>query len=207
MPEQPPSSSPPRGPRRSRAETRERILAAAHRLFYWYGIRATGVDRVAVEAEVAPTTLYRSFRNKDELVHAYVQFNADGYRQWLTDVTRPELGSARERILAMFDALGEQVAPEQCRGCPFLMTLTEYPDPDHPARLRAIEIKAWVREHIRSLVAALATEQPVRDPDALADQLVLVFEGVYASVQALGVDGPTRQARSLAAALITSADD
>jgi AcrR family transcriptional regulator len=199
-----PSSAAPRQPRRSRAENRERILAAAQRLFYWYGIRATGVDRVAVEAGVPPVTLYRSFRNKDELVHAYVQLNADGYRQWLTDATRPELGTARERILAMFDSLGEQVAPENCRGCPFLMTLAEYPDPDHPARLRAIELKAWVREHIRGLVAALAAEQPIRDPDALGDQLVLAFEGVYASVQALGVDGPTRRARSLAEALIAA---
>ena len=196
-----------RRPRRPRDENRERILEAAHRLFYWYGIRATGIDRVAVEAGVATVTLYRAFKSKDDLVHAYVQRNADGYREWLEEATRPELGSAQERILAMFDALGEQVQPENCRGCPFLMTLAEYPDPEHPARLRAIEIKAWVREHIRGLVAELAAEQPIRDADALGDQLVLVFEGVYASVQALGVDGPPREARALAQSLISGARD
>jgi AcrR family transcriptional regulator len=205
-PQPPAERSPtPRRPRRSRAETREQILAAAQRLFYWQGIRATGVDRVAAEAGVAPVTLYRSFENKDELVRAYVELNADGYRQWLTHASRPELGSARQRILAMFDALGAQVAPEHCRGCPFLMTLAELPDPEHPARQRAIEIKGWVREQIRGLVVELAAERPVRDPDALGDQLALVFEGVYASVQALGVEGPTRQARGLAEALIAGA--
>ena len=41
-------------PRRA-AETREHVLEVAHELFYWNGIRATGVDRVAAEAGVAPT--------------------------------------------------------------------------------------------------------------------------------------------------------
>jgi AcrR family transcriptional regulator len=191
--------------RQSREQTREQILAAAHRLFYWEGIRATGIDRVAAEAGVAPVTLYRSFATKDELVEAYVDLNATGYRQWLTDATRPEVGSARQRILAMFDALAQQVEPENCRGCPFLMTLAEFPDPSHPARQRAIEIKDWVRAHIRSLAHDLAMEQPVDDPDTLADQLVLVFEGVYASVQALGVEGPTSRARGAAEALMTAA--
>jgi len=191
--------------RQSREQTREQILAAAHRLFYWEGIRATGIDRVAAEAGVAPVTLYRSFATKDELVGAYVDLNAAGYRQWLTDATRPEAGSARERILAMFDALAQQVQPENCRGCPFLMALAEFPDPSHPARRRAIEIKDWVRAHIRSLAHDLAKEQPIDDPDALADQLVLVFEGVYASVQALGVEGPTSRARSAAESLMTAA--
>ena len=85
------------------------------------------------------------------------------------------------------------------------MTLAEFPDPGHPARRRAIETKAWVRAHIRGLAAELAADRPVRDPEALGDQLALVFEGVYASVQALGIDGPTRQARAAAESLIAAA--
>src|SRR6266571_2463836 len=37
---------------RSSAETREHVLGVAHELFYWHGIRATGVDRVAAAAGV-----------------------------------------------------------------------------------------------------------------------------------------------------------
>ena len=43
------------------------------------------------------------------------------------------LGVSREQILAVFDALDEQVQPQHCRGCPFLMALAEFPDPAHPA--------------------------------------------------------------------------
>jgi AcrR family transcriptional regulator len=191
--------------RQSRAETTERILAAAQRLFYWDGIRASGIDRVAAAAGVAPVTLYRSFATKDALVEAYVRANATGYRQWLTEATRPSAGSARDRILAMFDALQEQVAPENCRGCPFLMALAEFPEAEHPARRHAIDLKAWVRDHIRALAREHAAERAVRDPDALGDQLVLVFEGVYASVQALGAAGPAAQARAAAEALVVAA--
>src|SRR5262249_13187873 len=51
--------------RRSSAEMREHVLDVTHPLFYWEGIRAVGVDRIADEAGIAPTTLYRLFESKD----------------------------------------------------------------------------------------------------------------------------------------------
>ncbi len=188
--------------RRTAAETREHVMAVTQKLFYWHGIRATGVDKIAAEAGVAPTTLYRLFASKDDLVAAYVEGNAGPYKHWVTEITRPELGTPRDRILSLFDALGEQVQPERCRGCPFLMTLAEFPDPTHPARLIAIATKAWVRYRLQELTSELLADTPVADVAGLADQLALVMEGVYASVQALGADGPARQARAVAEMLI-----
>lgn len=127
--------------RRSAAETRAHVLEVAHRLFYWQGIHSTGIDKVAAEAKVASTTLYRLFASKDDLVAAYVTSNAEPYRAWMAEATRPGLGSPRDRILALFDALAEQVRPGNCRGCPFLMTMAEYPEPDHPARKEAVAVK------------------------------------------------------------------
>jgi AcrR family transcriptional regulator len=188
-------------PRRTAAETREHVLAVAHELFYWHGIRATGVDAVAAAAQVAPTTLYRLFASKDDLVAAYIE-RADGlYREWMTAATAPDVGPPRERILALFDALDEQVQPQHCRGCPFLMALAEFPDPLLPAHAHAVATKAWVHRRLGELTEALA----VSDPAALADQLAVVMEGVYASAQALGADGPARRARAIAETLIDAA--
>ena len=114
---------------------------------------------------------------------------------------RARRGPPRERILALFDALDEQVQPQRCRGCPFLMALAEFPDPQLPAHAGAVATKAWVRGQLGELSAALA----VSDPDALADQLAVVMEGVYASAQALGAGGPARRARAIAATLIDTA--
>jgi AcrR family transcriptional regulator len=148
---------------RSSAETREHVLGVAHELFYWHGIRATGVDRVAVAAG------------------------------------GPD---PRVQILAVFDALDEQVQPQHCRGCPFLMALAEFPDAAHPAHRAAVTMKAWVRDRFGQLTAALAGGGRAARPELLADQLSLVMEGTYASAQALSAEGPARHARTVVESLL-----
>jgi AcrR family transcriptional regulator len=191
--------------RRSSAQTREHVLQVAHDLFYWHGIRAIGVDRVAAEAGIAPTTLYRLFASKDDLVAAYVERADRHYREWFAEATRTDGRSPRERILALFDALSEQVQPDRCRGCPFLMALTEFPDSGLASNRHAVTMKQWVRAQLGELTDELAKTSPVDDPPALADQLTLIMEGVYATVQALGADGPARQARAFAEAILPNA--
>jgi len=104
-------------------------LQVARDLFYWNGIRATGLDKVAAEAGVAPTTLYRLFSSKDELVAAYVEREDRLYREWFNAAIKTGGAHPRDRIMAVFDALAEQVRPDVCRGCAFQMTLAEVPDP------------------------------------------------------------------------------
>lgn len=190
--------------RRSSAETREHVLDVAERLFYWDGIRATGVDKIALEAGVAPTTLYRLFASKDDLVAAYVDRFAAQYRDWVDTLTSAPDASARERILALFDGLAGNTGPDSFRGCPFLMALAEYPDPESAAHVSAQAVKAWVRAKLHQLVGQLPGLTP-RAQSVAGDQLALVVEGIYASTAALGTEGPARSARSLAALVLDSA--
>jgi len=104
------------------------MLEVAHELFYWQGIHATGVDAIAQAAGVAPTTLYRLFASKDGLIAAYVERAGELYREWFDASLGRADRSVRERLLDLFAALDEQVQPDQCRGCPFLMALAEIPD-------------------------------------------------------------------------------
>jgi AcrR family transcriptional regulator len=187
---------------RRAAETREHVLGVAHELFYWHGIRATGVDRVAAEAGVAPTTLYRLFASKDDLIAAYIERADRLYREWFDAAAAAGGPDPRGQILAVFDALGEQVQPQHCRGCPFLMALAEFPDPAHPAHRAAVTMKTWVRDRFGQLTAALASSRRTTRPALLADQLSLVMEGTYASAQALAADGPARHARTVAESLL-----
>jgi AcrR family transcriptional regulator len=170
-------------------------------LFYWHGITATGVDRIAAEAGIAPTTMYRLFRSKDELVAAYVDRYADGYRGWIESLTSDPRLSARDRILTLFDALVANTGPETFRGCPFLMVLAEYPDPGSAAHISAQAVKAWVRGRLHELVRELP-DRDAATTDAIADRLALVIEGLYASTTALGTEGPARRARELAALVL-----
>lgn len=191
--------------RRRGAETRAHILEVAAELFYWDGIRATGIDAVVARAGVAPTTLYRLFSSKDELAAAYVERCSEFYREQLTVVSSPTGGSARDRILAVFDVFTEVALSDACRGCPFLMALTEYPDPDSPVHVAAVAHKAWLRELFRRLTGQLAAETVLADPDGLAEELMLVADGIYGSVQSLGPGGPARFGRRCAENLIRTA--
>ena len=197
-----PAPPSPRRPRPS-AATRAHVLDVAHELFYWQGIRATGIDAIAKAADVAPTTLYRLFDSKDDLVGAYVERAAALYRDWFEEALGPAEDPARVRILRLFDALQQQVQPDRCRGCPFLMALGELPDPDHPGHRHAAELKQWVRARF----AELAREVPGTPSAAAArrrgDRLMLVFEGVYATAQSLTATGPPRAATRLVADLLT----
>jgi AcrR family transcriptional regulator len=188
--------------RRTATETRELVLRVAHELFYWNGIRATGIDRIVSESRVTVTTVYRLFGSKDDLVGAYMERAHGLYREWFDAAAAAGGDHPRDRILAVFDALTEQVQPQNCRGCPFLMALAEFPDPDLPVHRHAVAMKTWVRSRLGELTAELAQAVPVEDADRLADHLSLIFEGVYASVQALGVDGPAHSARAFAASLL-----
>lgn len=191
--------------RRSGSETREHILGVAADLFYRDGIRATGVDKVASCAAVAPPTLYRLFSSKDELVAAYVERCAAAYRERLSAATGgPD--SPRERILAVFDVFADEALSAACRGCPFMLVLAEFPDSGHPGHRAAVAHKQWVRELLHGLVAEHARERPVSDPLRVSDHLTLIAEGIYASVQTLGPSGPALHGRHCVEALLDRED-
>ncbi|WP_156325665.1 TetR/AcrR family transcriptional regulator [Nonomuraea sp. SBT364] len=183
---------------RTAAKTRSHVLRVAGDLFYRKGIRATGVDLVAAEADVAPTTLYRLFASKDGLVGAYVENTHQDFRRQVTSAMRSAAPDPRDQILAIFNLVLEQVSSEQYRGCPMLMALAEFPDPDLPAHRNAVTAKTWFRDTMGELTSRLGAD----DPAEVADHLTLVFEGLHASGQSLGPHGPAAQARNLVEKII-----
>ena len=158
--------------RRSAEQTREHVLDVAYDLFYWHGIRATGVDRVAAEAGIAPAALYRLFPSKDALVAAYVERTEQRYRAWFDAATIEDCRSAAERVDALFVALREQTRPDVCRGCPFMMALSELPDESLEGHRSAVRLKKWCarasktrpRPHPRSPAQKDRRECPRRSP-------------------------------------------
>src|SRR5262249_25146759 len=112
----------------------------------------------------------------------------------------------QDRILALFDALMANTGADTFRGCPFLMTLAEYPDPSSTAHASAHAVKAWVRAKLHELTRQLPDRNPPT-ADTLADQLALIIEGLHAPPAALGPTGPARHAHALAALVIAATAD
>ncbi|HEX6360618.1 TetR/AcrR family transcriptional regulator [Actinophytocola sp.] len=184
--------------RRTAAETREHILEVATRLFYWHGIRATGVDKIAAEAGVSTNVLYRAFATKDDLIAAYVDGLVTASQQRFDAATEAAGPDPRDKILAMFDALAEDIRPEVFRGCACMMTMAEFPDEALPAHRGAVGAKEWIRARFGELAEQLG----VADPKTLADQLSIIWEGTNTTAQALGADGPPTSTRPLVAAVL-----
>jgi AcrR family transcriptional regulator len=141
------------------------------------------------------------FGSKDGLVGAYVERMHQGFQEASAAAADQAGPDPRDQILAIFDEVLAEVNSADYRGCPMLMTLTEFPDPELPAHHKAVAAKSWLRSRLGELTGRLAVD----DPEALADHLMLVLEGVHASGQSLGPNGPVRQARRLAESMLSAA--
>ena len=184
----------------ARKPVRERILETAAEMFYRDGIRAVGIDAIIARSGVAKMSLYRHFSSKDALVAAWLEDrNAFFWRRW--DRAEAARGDdPRSRLEGILDMIASTVSQRQWRGCPFLNTGTEFPEPDHPARGIILANKQAVRVRLRTLAAAAGAH----DPDVLAQQLQLLIDGAYAIGQSLGPEGPAKTVADAGRALIAA---
>ena len=177
---------------------RQRLLDTAADLFYRQGITAVGVDLVSKAAGVSKRTLYQQFGSKDELVAQ----SLDAHGAAILRAYMPAQGDdapPRQQILAVFDALRGWTATDTYRGCPFVNTATELADPGHPARQVARDYKLRLRDYF----ASQAELGHADDPQRLADQLVIIFDG--AIVQAVMGTGRHADAALTAASALLDA--
>jgi AcrR family transcriptional regulator len=181
----------------SRPGARERILETAADLFYAHGFRAIGVDLVIERAGVAKTTLYRHFGSKDDLIVAYLEDANARFWAWfhgaLDTVAEP-----RDQLLALFEAVGKLAAGSSCLGCTFQVTAAEFPEHDHPGHATALAHKQAVRARLRDL----ASDAGANDPSALADTLLLLMDGAFATARMYRRSSPARHVADAARVLI-----
>ncbi|MBF6048501.1 TetR family transcriptional regulator [Streptomyces sp. NRRL B-1677] len=182
----------------SRAGPRERILAAAARLFAERGIIATGMEQIAEAAPVSKRTLYAHFRTKCDLVVAHLRALTASGNTLESVLTREDL-SPRERILKLFDPPVADADP--VRGCPFIDAAAEFPDPRSPIHAYAREQKLLMTHLVTMLVAELGCARPA----ALAEQLVTLADGAASRAMVLNEADYGRHARAAAETLLAHA--
>jgi AcrR family transcriptional regulator len=183
----------------TKPSARERLLAAADELFYREGVQTVGIDRIISHAGVAKASLYSTFGSKEKLVHAYLEHRhanlSERINRALTRFRTP-----RDRLLGVFDALGEQFTDPEFNGCAFEMASAEAPQGSAVADQTAV-----FREWVRSLFTSLAKEADVADPEALARQLHLLYDGAGLSARMDRDPSAATAARAAAAALFDAA--
>jgi len=176
----------------------ERIRESARDLFYRQGIRAVGVDEIVTHAGVTKPSLYRSFPSKNELAADYLRLMGEEGLARFDATMAADPADPRGCFHNWLADLLEKANKPDYRGCGTTNAAVEYPDRKHPARKVSANIKTRFRAKLRDAAAAMGA----REPDKLGDALLLLLEGVYASGQLFGVDGPARVVVEAADALI-----
>lgn len=104
---------------------RERILVAAHALFYSEGIRATGVDRIIEQSSVSKVTFYRQYASKDDLIRAYLDYRHGRWISWFQNSLAEKTNAGSSAADALVQTLKSWFIQPDFRGCAFLNAAAE----------------------------------------------------------------------------------
>src|SRR6202011_2126280 len=114
---------------------------------------------------------YNTFGSKDQLVRAYLETRHASVAQRITQAIE-RYDTPRERLLAVFEGQGELFAQPEYRGCAFARPSAE----PHPGDLVEQAAEAY-RRWVRALLTELAARAGVPEPEILARQLHLLYDG------------------------------
>lgn len=155
------------------SSARERILAAADRLFYNHGIQAVGIQKVLEESQVTRVTLYRHFPSKDDLILAYLEQRGQRARAAVQAIVDSHPGDPCGALRAWAVAFTEDGQVDEYRGCTFVNAAAEYGQPDHPVRRMAVGQRRWINQVTESLLRDAGHP----DPEAAARTLLALRTG------------------------------
>jgi AcrR family transcriptional regulator len=164
---------------------RERILLAAHDLFYRDGVRATGVDALIAAAGVAKATFYRQFPSKDDAIRAFLDYRHERWMHWFEGALARHRAAqtveerAREPLAPVAAAMREWFCAPEFRGCAFINSVAELGD----SLPQGLEIAARHKEEMTVAIAALL---PSPDPMRLARAAALIVDGAIVRAQTGG---------------------
>lgn len=182
---------------------REELVDIASALFYAQGYGATGIKQIIDEAGIAKGTFYSHFTSKEELGLAWLKKRHLVWNRWLDEKVDQAKGG-KSKILALFDFLESWMGDCNYRGCAFLNTLAEVPDPSHPMREEIVDHKRGLQEKIESLVKAHFEGKPSTVIKQQSAVIFLLFEGAIVETQNFRGISLIAAARKQVKSLLTS---
>jgi AcrR family transcriptional regulator len=157
--------------------TRQRLIDAAFELFGRNGFHAVGIDRIYETVGVSKQTFYNHFEGKDELILAVLdhrhRMQSEMIEQLLRDIGGDD---PRAQLYGLFEALGAWFSDPDWKGCIFSTAAAEFPLKSEPAHQAAEAHLRATQERLQYL----ATLAGAIRPKALAEQLMMLVEGIVA---------------------------
>ncbi|WP_342666266.1 TetR/AcrR family transcriptional regulator [Pseudonocardia spinosispora] len=174
------------------------LLDAAEELFYGRGIQSVGMDDIRSASGLSLKRVYQLFPAKDQLVVAYLDRRDIRWRGRLTDHVLASGTDPRQRILAVFDWLGQWFAEPDFRGCAWINCYGELGAVSEQVAELARTHKSAFRGYLGTLVADAGL------PEDTAEHLYLLAEGAMVTAGIFGTPASADHARTAAAALLSA---
>ena len=169
------------------ADTRARILDAAHALILERGYAGLSIDQLIGSLGLTKGAFFHHFKNKQALARALIRRHADDSVAMLEkNIARAEkLSSDPLQRLLIFVGLYEELfenLPEPFPGCLFASYVYELEQFDAATMEITIEEFVLSRRELSRLLAAAEAAYPPSVPvdrEALADGFQTIFEGAF----------------------------
>jgi AcrR family transcriptional regulator len=156
--------------------TRTRIVEAASKLMLAQGVAATSIPDVLAAAGVSASQLYHYFTDKQDLVHAVINHQA----QFVLEVAEQVPLDSLEALRAWRDAVIAAQQEKGCSGCVVGSFAGELADADQEARARMQSAFAHWEENVRAGLTAMRERgalRPDADPARLALTVLAALQG------------------------------
>jgi len=154
---------------------KEKILHAAHDLFYADGIKATGIDKIIATSGVTKVTFYRHFPSKNQLILSYLDHRHALWMAWFTGALSARLAAGDSREQALAATLCDWFSDADFRGCAFINATAE-------AGELLEDIKAITRSHKAEMMAAVGHQLDIDDADTL-EMAGMLIDGAIVHAQ------------------------
>jgi AcrR family transcriptional regulator len=176
----------------------ERIIAIASGLFETRGIQASGVDTIIAEAGIAKATLYKYFPSKNLLITAYLRDKSDRFYDWINTRLASKKANSIEILITLCELVEQWISTPEFHGLPFHIASVEFPDPEHPIN----QYSAVLAVELQGYLSKIAEVAGAKDPQALGQQLTILFEGAALVERLSPGSGAANRAKNAAITLI-----
>lgn len=182
-----------------KSNKRDDIIKQAFHVFYHAGFHATCMDSILTGTGISKRTLYKYFRNKEELITAslnhYRHIMAEQMALHLTTIGN----DPTKKIMAIFELQAELLTATDFSGCFAMNAQLEYADKEPIIEAACAQfftdITAIFKEN--AILAGCPT------PQIYAQQLMLLLQGAIVQSQAEHSTNPLFLARDTAQILLT----
>ncbi len=181
---------------------RQDIIETAIQLFARDGFHATGIDRIADQAQVSKKTLYHHFRSKEELILAALKQHDGLFRNFFMKSVQQLDGSPHDRLLGIFDVAEVWFGGREFYGCMFINAIGEYSNRETAIRRACQEFKSQMASFIEELVIAAG----IHDVKTVTSSLTLLLEGAIVTAQVSGDQQAAANAKAAAKLIVSAAE-